>query len=202
VGTSGTNHPTFKLKLSPMNPILLDFPDHFESERLLLRCPRVGDGAMINAAIVESFAELTQWMPWAKTLPTVEDTEEFVRRAQANFLKRETLPLIVLNKIDASFVGLSGLHDVNWDVPKFEIGYWLRTECSGKGYMTETVNAITQFCFETLKARRVQIQMDDRNKRSWRVAERCGFTLEGILHNEALGMNGELRNTRIYAKVQ
>jgi RimJ/RimL family protein N-acetyltransferase len=42
--------------------------------------------------------------------------------------------------------------------------------------------------------------MDDRNERSWRVAERCGFTLEGILRNEAIGVHGELRNTRIYAK--
>lgn len=54
-----------------MNPILLDFPDSLESERLIIRCPRAGDGAMINAAIVESFAELTRWMPWARTLPTV-----------------------------------------------------------------------------------------------------------------------------------
>ena len=35
-------------------PILLDFPDSFETERLLLRAPRVGDGAVMNAALIES----------------------------------------------------------------------------------------------------------------------------------------------------
>lgn len=185
-----------------MNPILLDFPDAFESERLIIRCPRSGDGAMINAAIAESFAELTRWMPWARTLPAVEDTEEFVRRAHANFIRRESLPLILLDKGAGSFVGSSGLQEVNWAVPRFEIGYWLRTSCTGKGFMTEAVNAITTFAFDTLDARRVEIHMDDRNERSWRVAERCGFALEGILRHHELDNDGLLRDTRIYAKVR
>jgi RimJ/RimL family protein N-acetyltransferase len=185
-----------------MNPILLDFPDQFKSARLLIRCPRPGDGAMINAAVVESFAELTLWMPWAKTLPSVENTEEYVRNAHANFITRKALPLIFLRKSDGMFVGSSGLHDIDWDVPKFEIGYWVRTSLSRQGYVSEAVNAITAFCFDNLKARRVQIRMDDRNDKSWRVAERCGFTLEGTLHNDALGVQGDVRSTRFYAKVK
>jgi hypothetical protein len=43
--------------------ILKDFPDHFESERLLIRAPRFGDGAQVNQAILESFTELNRWMP-------------------------------------------------------------------------------------------------------------------------------------------
>lgn len=185
-----------------MNPILLDFPDVFESERLLIRCPRAGDGAMINAAIRESFAELRPWMAWARTVPTVEDTEAFVRQAQASFIQRESLPLILLNKADGRFVGSSGLHDVRWDVPSFAIGYWLRTSCTGQGYMTEAVNAIMAFAFDALNARRVEIRMDDRNERSWRVAERCGFALEGILRRCEPDGDGRLRDMRIYAKVR
>ena len=54
--------------------------------------------------------------------------------------------------------------------------------------------------FEKLKANRVEILCADRNERSWRVAERAGFPLEGILRNNCIE-NGELRDTRIYAKV-
>ncbi len=185
-----------------MNPLLLDFPDAFESERLLIRCPRAGDGAMINAAIIESLAELAPWMSWAKTPPAVEDTEVFVRQAQADFLRRTSLPLILLRKADGSFVGSSGLHDINWEVRSFEIGYWLRTSCTGQGYMSEAVNAITAFAFQVLGANRVQITMDDCNVRSWRVAERCGFVLEGVLHNHRLDHRGQLSDTRVYAQVR
>lgn len=38
-----------------MNPILLDIPEQFETERLLLRVPQIGDGAMVNEAIRDSY---------------------------------------------------------------------------------------------------------------------------------------------------
>jgi ribosomal-protein-serine acetyltransferase len=65
------------------DPVLLDFPDHFETERLLLRAPRPGDGAAGNAAICASIAELKTWMPWAQITPTVAETEAVYRRGAA-----------------------------------------------------------------------------------------------------------------------
>ena len=97
-------------------------------------------------------------------------------------------------------MGGSGLHRINWDVPRFEIGYWCRTGLTGHGYITESTARIAQFAFETLHARRVEIHVDDRNQKSWHVPERLGFTLEGILRNVARNTAGELRDTRIYAK--
>ena len=37
---------------------------------------------------------------------------------------------------------------------------------------------------------------------SWRVAERLGFTLEGILRQDSLTPQGEPRDTRVYARVR
>ena len=54
--------------------------------------------------------------------------------------------------------------------------------------------------FETLKASRIEIRCDDRNGRSGRVAERCGYTLEGLLHHNARDNAGELCDTRVYAR--
>ena len=41
-----------------MNPLLLDIPEAFETNRLLIRCPQSGDGQVINRAIVESLPRL------------------------------------------------------------------------------------------------------------------------------------------------
>ncbi|MES2503711.1 MAG: hypothetical protein V4534_02415 [Myxococcota bacterium] len=35
------------------------------------------------------------------------------------------------------------LHEIYWNVLKFEVGYWLRTSKAGQGVMTETVDALT-----------------------------------------------------------
>ena len=185
-----------------MNPILRDFPDHFETERLLIRAPRPGDGQMLYEAVTESIEQLKPWMPWAHKQVTPEAEEAIVRRMHADFLKREDLPLFLLRRGTGTFVGGSGLHRFSWEVPRFEIGYWVRTSESGRGYITEAVAGITNFAFEHLSAERVEIHMDDRNDKSWRVAERCKFKLEGTLRRHARADNGNLRDTRVYAMIR
>jgi RimJ/RimL family protein N-acetyltransferase len=181
------------------NPLLLDFPDQFETERLIIRAPRPGDGAAGNEAIRESINELRPWMPWAQTVPEVEETEAVFRSGLARFVKREDLILTLWRKSDGVFVGGSGLHRIDWSVPCMEIGYWVRTSLSGQGYITEAVIGITQFAFKHLSAQRIEIRCDARNTRSAAVAERAGYRLEARFHHDARAVDGSLRDTLFYA---
>jgi RimJ/RimL family protein N-acetyltransferase len=183
-----------------MDPLLIDIPEQIVTDRLIIRGPRVGDGAKMNEAIRESIEELRPWMPWAQTVPTPEESESNARKAVGKFITREDLRLHVFLK-DGTFVAGSGLHRLDWAVPKFEIGYWLRTSHCGKGYMTEAVRAIGDFAFSGLKANRVEIRCDNSNDRSCRVADRAGFQLEGILRNDVLDHVGKVRSTRIYSRI-
>ncbi|MGI8909935.1 MAG: GNAT family N-acetyltransferase [Rubrobacteraceae bacterium] len=182
-------------------PILKDFPDRFETERLLIRCPLPGDGPEDNAAVLESFEELKPWMPWARKRPTVEESEENMRRARARFLERDDLMLLLFLKDTGTLVGSSGLHRIDWSVPKFEIGYWRRTRFAGQGYITEAVRGISDFAFDALDANRVEIRSDSLNHRSAKVAERAGFRLEGELRNAEAGSDGSLRNTLVFSMI-
>jgi RimJ/RimL family protein N-acetyltransferase len=184
-----------------MDPLLLDLPAAITTGRLVLRPPRAGDGVAINEAIVESIEGLRRWMPWATPTPTPEQTESWCRKSAADFQARTGLPMLMLLRDGGTFVGSSGMHCLDWKVPRFEIGYWVRKRFEGRGYVTEAAAAFTRFAFETLGAKRVEIRADDRNERSWRVAERLGFRLEGILRNETRDAYG-LRDTRVYAVTQ
>jgi RimJ/RimL family protein N-acetyltransferase len=184
------------------NPILFDFPDHFETERLLIRAPKAGDGVPIHAAIQESLESLQPWMPWATADETVEELETFLRTMAARFTLREDLPLMLWRKSDGLYVGGSGLHRMDWRVPRFEIGYWVRTSLEGQGYITEAVNGITQFAFEVLGAERIEIRCDALNERSAAVARRTGYTLEGKLRRDSLNTQGQLRDSLIFSKIR
>ena len=184
-----------------MNPILLDFPDAFDTERLIIRAPRSGDGAQVAEAVRESLDELRPWMPFASEEPTVESQEAWVRQGTASWIARNDLPMLLFLKDTQTLVGSSGLHRFDWNVGKFEIGYWARTGFAGRGYITEAVNGITQFAFAYLKAHRVEIRCDVKNVRSAAVAKRCGFLLEGILRNDDLGLDGSLRDTLVFSKI-
>lgn len=89
----------------------------------MIRPPRAGEGQACNEAIQESFNELHRWMPWAKTRPTIDETEEFARRAAANWILRNDLILWIFDKNTQEFLGATGFHSIDWKIPRFEIGY-------------------------------------------------------------------------------
>ncbi len=181
------------------SPILLEIPEAFETERLLIRVPRPGDGPALNAAILETFEDLRPWMPWAQERPTVEKSEENSRKAYSSFLIRDDITLRLIHKESGLFLGSSGLHPRDWAVPKFEIGYWCRKRFERQGYMTEAVSGILRFGFETMGARRIEVRCDSINQRSIRVVERVGMKREGELRHDCVGMDGTIRNMTIFA---
>ncbi len=186
------------------NPILLDLPASIESARLLLRPPQSGDGTTLHEAIVESLPELRRFLaslPWVAEEQTRESAEVFCRNAESSFLARRDLPFLMIAKASGRLIGTCGLHRTAWDVPKTEVGYWVRSSESGKGYVTEAVDRLVAFAFEALAAERIEIVTDAENLASRRVAERCGFTLEGILRRERRAPDGSLRDTCVYARL-
>lgn len=185
-----------------IDPVLMDLPEQIESERMVLRLPRAGDGASIYEAQMESLAELRPWMPWVHDELSVDISEKSARLAVAKWIAREDLRFSLLDKHTGRFLGGTGLHRPSWDDRRFEIGYWIRTSEAGKGYVTEAVHAMTRYAMDVLSAQRVEIRMDTRNERSWRVAERAGFKLEAVLERDRLALDGVQSATRIYAKTR
>jgi RimJ/RimL family protein N-acetyltransferase len=182
-----------------MNPSNL-LPEQLESERLLIRVAKPGDGAAFNAAIVRSLPELSPWLGWVTPAPTPEQSEWNCRKAYARFLVNEDLMAFFFLKDGGALIGGSGLHKADWSLRSFEMGYWCSSGFGGQGLMTEGVRALAEHALDVLRAKRVFLSTDELNTRSWRLAERAGFRLEGVLVNERLNLSGQPRNTRIYAR--
>jgi len=96
-------------------PILMDFPESFETGRLLIRSPLPGDGREMHAAIRESMEEITPWMTWPKEHRTVDDSEASSRRARVAFLGRSELRLHLYLKGTGTLAGSSGLQGIDWE---------------------------------------------------------------------------------------
>ncbi|NJN54706.1 MAG: GNAT family N-acetyltransferase [Anaerolineae bacterium] len=184
-----------------MEPILREFPYSFETERLTIRGPLAGDGTRVRTAVLESQNELKEWLPWAVAIPTEEEYEARVRQGQLRFLAREDLWMMLLLKESETIIGGSGLHRIDWSVPRFEIGYWVRTAYGEQGYISEAVAGITEFAFRQLAANRVEIRCDALNERSAAIPRRLGYTHEATLRNESRHhLSNALRDTMIFAK--
>lgn len=188
--------------MEPINPMMLSFPERFDTVRLTIRAPEWGDGAEVNEAIRESVEQLRPWLPFAEKIPSLEESEAHVRKARLQFLERTDLVLHLRDKHTDDFVGSSGLHRIDWNARCFEIGYWIRSSRAGEGLMTEAVQGIEQFATTYLNANRLEIRCDSRNVRSAKVAERAGYTLEGILRSMRRDSSGTLVDVMVFSKIR
>lgn len=185
------------------NPILLDIPDHVETERLLLRVVRPGDGQTLYESVRDSRAEIKQWLFWALDELTPDKQEAFARQQHQEFILRKTVPMGIWERESSAFAGMVGVHARDWSVPAFEIGYWLRTDKSGHGYMTEAVKAMTDYTFTHLHAERILIRMDVGNRASENVAKRAGYMFDGTIRAQVRNpIDDTLRDMHFYSKLR
>lgn len=180
--------------------LLLNVPEAVETERLSLRATRAGMGPAIYEAVRESKRDLDRWMPWSRETKSTNDTERHCREMQLKWHAREELDFCIHRRADGLLVGKGGLHTIDWTVPRFEIGYWIRTSCGRRGYATEATLGLVELA-RALNAARVEISSDARNAASRRVAEKSGFELEGIRRRSRRDAKGALADSCMYARV-
>ncbi|VAW33854.1 hypothetical protein MNBD_CHLOROFLEXI01-3521 [hydrothermal vent metagenome] len=177
-------------------------PQIIETKRLLIRCPQPRDGAALYQAISQSQVHLAPWLSWVHGLDfTPERAEISSLRNREQYLNGENMIMFIFLKASGALIGGSGLHDPDWNVPKFKIGYWQHVDYGGRGYMSEAVNAIVELAFGQLGAQRLHLECFPHNERSVALAQRCGFQLEARLaayrrHHQT----GELHDWLIFAR--
>ena len=179
-------------------------PTELRTERLLLRQPRVQDAGAMQAAIQASLPELKVWMPWAHAPATLEDRREYVQASIERFREGTELTYVIWTADGRTLLGNSSLHHLNWLVHRGEIGYWVATPHTGRGYAQEAARALTGLALDTLGFRRLEIRCDARNERSARIPRELGFTLDAVFRNDDVAADNplKLRDTLVFSRVQ
>lgn len=142
---------------------------------------------------------LRQWLPWVDETTTVDDSWAFIRSALERFAAGTGITTGVF--YGGKLVGVVSYNQLNHTHHEGEIGYWLGQAYQGRGIMTRACKALLAYGFEELELHRVVIRCDVENQRSRAVAERLGFTREGILRQSILRC-GRYRDMVLYSKLR
>jgi RimJ/RimL family protein N-acetyltransferase len=177
-------------------------PKRLETKRLILRIPALRDAKTLNREVLASMPRLKPWLPWAKTAPSLADSRKQCRKAIRNHRIRKDLTYLMFDKDTGALVGGIGLHRIDWNVPRLEIGYWIGTRHEGQGYVTEAVRSLGDLAFRKLGAARVELHCDGKNTKSRRVAELAGYRLEGILRQHRRDNRGRLCDMCVFARTR
>lgn len=79
-------------------------------------------------------------------------------------------------------VGGAGITWLDREESVGDVGYWIQRDARRRGYTTRAVLLLARWAFD-LGCERLQIRADTENDASLRVAERAGFTLEGVMRS-------------------
>lgn len=158
-----------------------------ESDRLILQRFARRDASTLEDAVRASLAELNQWLPWARMDYTPSDTSGFIRESMQAWKENRAWDYSIrLSDDPRRHVGSVSM----WTVSKLgkiaEIGYWVRSDETGKGICTEAVDLLLNESFRSSGYHKVVLRIAVGNEASDRVAEKLGFTREGILREELL----------------
>lgn len=167
--------PFFAAPLTSVPPLVI------ETERLILRAVKVGDGELLFD-LYASDPVASKYMAF-KVTGRVDDSEFFARSVDAFFQGNEAAPIrqfawAIQEKISGEFIGSAGFGPLNDSTVSG--GYILSQKFWGKGYASEVWKKLVEVAQADPGVRRIEAYHHPENPASGKVMVNAGMTYEGI----------------------
>jgi [ribosomal protein S5]-alanine N-acetyltransferase len=158
----------------------LAFPDPpLAAGGIALRRLEPGDVPWITTAC--SDRELSRYVRAIPYPYTQADARAFIDRAARDWSEGSAATFVIARVPDGTGLGTIGLHLAAGDPGLAQVGYWLTREARGRGAATIAVRLVSRWAFTVVGIDRLSLQTAPENVASQRVAQRAGFTREGLL---------------------
>lgn len=159
------------------------------NEDIVLRLPNETDAPNLFKLFEENRVHLTEWQDWPNKIQTIGDCRNFILDHQQDYGKGTSLECLIIFR--GNLVGMCSLSKIVHLLRKAEIGYWIAKDYEGHGIVTQSCKGLMTHAFETLNLNRLALKFkhvsnNHENVRSRRVADRLGFTQEGILRQDGM----------------
>lgn len=150
----------------------------------MLRPFRRRDLASVDEAVRTSLTDLAMYLPWAVDY-SKNTTAHFIRDSAAAWAEARAFDFTIRNADSPErHLGNISIWWVSRPNLVGEIGYWIRSDATGRGICTEAAANVVQIGFEELGMHRITLRIAVGNLASERVAEKLGFAHEGLLRDE------------------
>ncbi len=161
--------PRAELRLKPL-----------KTARLTLTPIEATDAHDLWYAVDASRAELERWLPWVPFNVDPDASYRYVDASSQDWDMGRACRLAVRDRESRRFLGVVSLESLAHLHQSGDLGYWLRTDVVGRGYMTEAAGEVVRWAFRDVRAHRVRVAAATDNHASLSVIRRLGFRFEGI----------------------
>ena len=161
--------------------------------RLIIRSYETSDAQLLFNMITANRFHISDTMPLTvqnnkKLSDTINNIQE--RIIETHDGKNFVAGIFIsgINKL----IGQIAVMNIDWRVTKCELAYFVDADHQNRGYTTEAMQSILEYCFKTHQMKKVFLRIHPENKGSLRIAEKCGFAKHGIMHNDFKTSDGKL----------
>lgn len=146
---------------------------------ILMRMLATKDAVPLIELTNRSREHLQQWLPWVNDMQTLDDALSFIKNGFLIHAEQKGTTAGIFYKDE--LVGVAGYNSFDWTNRIATIGYWLDVSFQGRGIITRSVQALTDYAFETLHMNRIEMRIAPNNTKSQSIPIHLGFLKEGHL---------------------
>ncbi len=162
--------------MHPLTPLI-------ETERLVLRGFDPSDSDFVFKHF--SDPDVCRYLYDCEPFEAIEEAEQLIR-GYTNPAQNSRCRWAIVWKETGQIAGTCGFHKWDHDNKTVELGYDLAKAFWGKGIVVEAVSAVLDYAFANWDINRIQAFIAIHNSQSARVAEKLGFTREGVIRDQLL----------------
>jgi RimJ/RimL family protein N-acetyltransferase len=169
-----------------------------EDEFLTVRRHKAGDAELLYEAVMDSFDELSRWMPWCDDSYSLDSSKEWISLEQRLWDEGNEYAFAIFEKGKNKLIGGCGLNRLDRLNRTGNLGYWVRSGYTKKGYASKAAMLAVKFGLIDLGLNRIEIICATENKASSKVANKLGAKKEASLRSRLI-INEKVHDAYLYS---
>ena len=132
---------------------------------------------------------------------TFNATKIFLKEMIQRLKEKSYFPFVIEDCATNKLVGFLDLKNIDWSIPKSEIGFYIDKDYSGKGITSKAVKLVCDYTFSTYKFKKLYLRTHILNMAARKVAENNGFEEEGVIRSDYKTTSGRIVDLVYYGKL-
>lgn len=171
-----------------------------ETDRLLIRPYEIQDAGNFILEIQNNKAHLADFFfSMLKATENIQGVNQYLSQKQEDWESKKGYACGIFLKDTQKLIGHISIREIDWRIPKGELGYFIYKSYTGQKFSQEALKAFSDWCINKQKFNRIFMKIAPDNIPSIKTAEGCSFKFEGLLRKDYRRREGNLIDMNIYS---
>jgi len=132
---------------------------------------------------------------------TLNDTINYCKLIEQRINDKSYFPFMISDKESKAFIGLVDVKNIDWNIPKAELGFFIDSEFKRKGITSKATALVINYLIKTYHFKKLLCRANSRNLGSISVILKNEFQLEGTIRNDYITSKGEIVDLNYYGRI-